>query len=287
MSHSTLWPIFIDPKTLNERLNNPVNTQNSTADAPSVCIWDLTTKEQYQHRHLPQAQFVPFSSVRTGTAPIVGLLPDKDQLTHLFQSLGLQEHSQVVLYDDDGGGKAGRMAWTLDVIGHHQYSIIDGGLAAWEAEGLPATSETPTIPTSTLKISYLYDTLVVTKDWLLAHLDNPQLCIWDARSAQEFSGELARANKPGHIPGAINYDWLNAMHMQPYRHLRPLDTIRAELADLGITGDKTVVTHCQTHHRSGFTYALGKALGFKDMRAYPGSFSEWGNAEDTPVEQAS
>lgn len=287
MSHLISWPVFIDPNTLHERLSNQVNAQSSGTVAASLLIWDLTSKEQYQHRHLPQAQFVPFASMRTGTAPIVGLLPNKDQLTHLFQSLGLQEQVQVVLYDDDGGGKAGRMAWTLDVIGHHHYSIIDGGLAAWEAQGLPITSEIPTIPSSDLKVSYLCDTLVVTKDWLLAQLDNPQLCIWDARSAQEFSGELARAAKPGHIPGAINYDWLHAMQLHPYRHLRPLEAIREELADLGITGDKTIVTHCQTHHRSGFTYVLGKALGFKDIRAYPGSFAEWGNAEDTPVEQAS
>lgn len=74
--------------------------------------------------------------------------------------------------------------------------------------------------------------------------------------------------------------------MDPHNHLRlrNLDTLRSELKKLGITPDKTIVTHCQTHHRSGFTYLLGKILGFQDMKAYPGSWSEWGNDPTTPVE---
>jgi len=66
--------------------------------------------------------------------------------------------------------------------------------------------------------------------------------------------------------------------------VRPLEEIRTELAGLGITGDRTIITHCQTHHRSGFTYLLGKLLGFAHIKGYPGSWSEWGNRSDTPIE---
>ena len=67
--------------------------------------------------------------------------------------------------------------------------------------------------------------------------------------------------------------------------LRDLESIRTELSNLGITSDKEIVTHCQTHHRSGFTYLLGKALGFPKIKAYPGSWSEWGNDPNAPIEK--
>jgi thiosulfate/3-mercaptopyruvate sulfurtransferase len=285
MTDQKPWPIFIEPDDLHARLSNQPSTNEAQTHQP-LLIWDLTSETSYQEKHLKDAVFVPFAEIRSGEPPIQGLLPSKDQLTALFSRLGLTDDAHVILYDDDGGGKSGRMAWTLDVIGHHHYSILNGGLAAWEAATYPVSTE-PTEPTACdFKVTYLTEDLIVTKDWLIKDLNNPQLIIWDARSPQEYEGSLVRATKAGHIPGAVNYEWTQAMRLDEHRKLRPLDEIRKELAKIGITTDKTIVTHCQTHHRSGFTYALGKALGFKDIRAYPGSWSEWGNDPDTPVSRS-
>lgn len=277
MNDSTAWPILIEPEWLNDQL------QSGTT--PTISIWDLTTKESYQEGHLENAIFVNFAQLRSGEPPVQGLLPSNEQLTEVFSQIGLKDDTHIVLYDDDGGGKSGRTAWTLDVIGHHNYSVINGGIMAWKAKGLPLSSS-PTEPSATdYPVTYLTDELVVSREWLLEHLDNEQLIVWDARSPQEFDGSLARATKAGHIPGAVNYEWTRAMQLDNNRTLRPLEEIKGELEKLGITPDKTVVTHCQTHHRSGFTYLLGKILGFKDIRAYPGSWAEWGNHPDTPVER--
>ncbi len=86
----------------------------------------------------------------------------------------------------------------------------------------------------------------------------------------------------GHIPGAINFEWTAGMDRE--RQLRIREDLAAELERLGITRDKEIITHCQTHHRSGFTYLAAKALGYPRVKAYAGSWGEWGNHPDTPIE---
>ena len=85
----------------------------------------------------------------------------------------------------------------------------------------------------------------------------------------------------GHIPGAVNLDWLDTM--DPDNGMRIRSDIAALLQSRGITPDKKIITHCQTHHRSGLTWLIGKALAY-DIKAYDGSWSEWGNDPDTPIE---
>ena len=108
--------------------------------------------------------------------------------------------------------------------------------------------------------------------------------IWDARSPKEYRGETINAAKGGHIPGALNYEWTQAMDQSQNLRLKPLEQILKELQALGMSADKDTVTHCQSHHRSGLTYLLAKLLNFKSIKAYAGSWGEWGNRLDTPIE---
>jgi thiosulfate/3-mercaptopyruvate sulfurtransferase len=223
----------------------------------------------------------------TGTAPVPGSLPTKDALEQLFGSLGLTEKTHVVVYDDEGGGWAGRFIWTLDMIGHFRYSYsngysyLNGGLAAWLAQGNSA--QTGSNQPEPIQVSVnLQTSPAVDRDYILSRLGDKKLAIWDARSPAEFSGEKKMAAKAGHIPGAINYEWTRGMDST--QRIRDLDDIREELDELGIHGNMEIITHCQTHHRSGFTYLLGRALEFPHIRAYPGSWADWGNDSDTPVE---
>ena len=267
-----LLPLIIEPAELRAQL-----------DDPRLLIIDLCSEPSYREGHVPGAIYLPFQAMLSGQPPTPGRLPSLDQLTQLFRALGLGPDRHVVVYDDEGGGWAGRMIWTLDVIGHRAYSYLNGGRRAWLADD-GEMQTTINEPTPNHDLALAIDTAPIAEiPDILAGLEQPDFAVWDARGPLEYSGEKVLAQKGGHIPGAINCEWTQLM--DPERQLRIRTDAEARLAALGLTRDQRIVTHCQTHHRSGFTYLVGKSLGF-DIRGYHGSWSEWGNHPDTPVETA-
>ncbi len=255
---------------------------------PRLLIVDLSKQAVHQEAHLPGAVFVPFQALVHGQAPATGHLPDATRLNELLTWLGLHPELHVVAYDDEGGGWAGRFLWTLEIAGHQRWSYLNGGLVAWMQAGLP-TESTLNAPRSHAPGSqdYAWDHRhVAVLDDLLEALEreDTDLVVWDARSPEEYHGLRQFAQRSGHIPGAINYEWTRAMDRNRGLRLRPLEELRAELAALGIRADKDIVTHCHTHHRSGLTWLIGRLLGFPRLRAYAGSWSEWGNHRHTPID---
>lgn len=263
-------PLIIEPEELAPLLSSP-----------ELILVDLTSPESYAQGHLPKACFVNPKHTQHPQPP-VGLLPDQTALETLFGQLGHHSNATYVVYDNEGGGWAGRFIWLLDSIGHSRYHYLNGGLPAWQAAGLPLSQETPT-PQPTHPRLQLQQTPTASSDYLLQRLGAADLVIWDARSPAEYTGTKSLAAKAGHIPGAINFEWTQAMDPQRQQRLRT--DISDCLEQLGITPDKEVITHCQSHHRSGLTYLIARALGYPRVKAYAGSWSEWGNLSDTPIEQ--
>lgn len=269
-----LLPLLIEPETLQDALTKD--------DNHSILVVDLRSRENFLSGHIPGAQLVLPSETQAG-APIPGFSPTDSQLTSLMQRIGLKSTSHVVVYDDEGGGWAGRFIWLLDEIGHSHYSYLNGGILAWSAAKLPISvdEEQPSPSDIVVKNNATHS---ISLESLIQAVSSHSLQIWDARSLKEYSGEKINAAKGGHIPGALNYEWTNAMDKTNHLKLKPLDTIRRELNEVGITDDKDTVTHCQSHHRSGLTYLLAKLLNFKSIKAYSGSWAEWGNHPQTPTE---
>ena len=269
----TELPLIIEPEQLEAHL-----------DDPSVVVVDLCKAKQYRKAHIPGAHFVNYPDILRIEKPMMGLLPTDVQFSALVSSLGITANTHVVAYDDEGGGCASRFIWTLHVFGHSRTSLLNGGLFSWANEGHALSAEVPSRQPSDYRLTdtgqYRADT-----DYILKHLDDPQTVLLDARSLNEYTGSKRYANRGGHIPGAKRYEWTDAMDRGNNLRLRPADAIQQELDQLGVTRDKEVIVYCQTHHRSAFSYVMLRALGYDAVRGYPGSWSEWGNRDDTPVEQ--
>jgi len=242
----------------------------------------VASNAAYQTAHIPGALLVEPGELVAGTPPAPGRLPDRARLEALFSRLGYRPHMTVVAYDDEGGGWAGRLIWTLDVIGHSRWAYLNGGIHAWHAAGLPLASGMEPAPAPTRVDLQIGQGPIAEIPDVLAAIGDAGSVIWDARSEAEYQGLRSGSRRAGHIPGAVNIDWVALM--DPARQLRLIDTLPELLEAHGINAEKQVITHCQTHHRSGLTYLAARLLGFPKVRAYHGSWGEWGNRDDTPVE---
>lgn len=269
------YPLLLEPEDLQPLLADD-----------SLLIIDQSKLDTYLNTHVPGAVHLDFKELQLGKQPTPGALPSLEQLSKVFSDLGLTKDKHVIAYDDEGGGWAGRLIWVLDMIGHKHYSYLNGGIHAWLQAGLATEQGQQEAVTSQYKVSTLDTHFALTKEQILATLASESqrnnFAIWDARSEAEYTGEKVISARGGHIPGAVNYEWTRGMNPEKGLRINDLEEFEALLNSLGLTKDKIIATHCQTHHRSGFTYLVGKILG-RNMKAYAGSWAEWGNDESVPI----
>ncbi len=268
----TELPLVIEPAQLEGVLGHE-----------ELLVVDLSRREQYAHMHIPGAVHLDYGLIVHGQRPAPGLLPDPALLARVLGAIGLKRSHHVVAVDDEGGGKAGRLLWTLDVVGHPSWSMLNGGMHAWANEQHPVEGRAVQPTPGDYPVNYA-EGPVATLDWIRQHLEDEDVRILDARTTEEYHGSKSFAARPGHIPGAANLDWM--LTMDRARNLRylPEAELRALLEARGLTPDKQIVCHCQTHHRSSHTYVMLRTLGYPRVKGYPGSWSEWGNHPDVPIE---
>jgi thiosulfate/3-mercaptopyruvate sulfurtransferase len=252
------------------------------ADLPEgdTLLVQITSRALYEQAHIPGSVLVEPSELVCGIPPATGKMPSLSEIEATLTRIGYQPNQKVIAFDDEGGGWAGRFFWTLDVIGHHDWAYLDGGLHAWHGAGLPLSqSPTQAEPGEALNLTINLDPIAEIADVMAALNDDAQV-IWDVRSAEEYAGLRSGSARAGHIPGAVNLDW--ELLKDSGRQLRLVEDLDGLAASLGLLDADQVITHCQTHHRSGLSYLVGRLLGLH-IRAYHGSWAEWGNDPDTPI----
>ncbi|WP_180111475.1 sulfurtransferase [Acinetobacter sp. YH12136] len=246
-------------------------------------IVDLSRNSVYEQLHLPHALQVKPSMLLRQDEDTSGLLPEPEALQDLIQYLSISPEHHVVAYDDEGGAWAGRLIWNLHCLGFENTSLLNGGIHAWLAAGFPTTSEVePLTPVSMLVPVAEQNQYRIQYDELLEKCQNQSVQLWDCRTADEYTGLRLAARRGGHIPGALHFEWSTALNRENHLKLHPLERTRQRLEQLGFNLNEPVVVYCQSHHRSGLAYILGRLLGWK-IQAYDGAWSEWGNRPDSPV----
>jgi len=253
-------------------------------DDDNFLIIDVCNKQTWLQAHIPGAMHIEYPQILRIEKPTMGLLPSAAQFEELMQSLGLNSDTHVIAYDDEGGGKASRLLWTLAAYGHQHYSLLNGGLIAWANEGWPLDKTVSTPRKGNFAASQNVSKVVSLREAVLENINNQHVQLLDARSLAEYSGEKKFAARAGHIPGAIHFDWMELMDPSRNGRLRTPEQLETALSQRGFSKDKHITCYCHTHHRSALSFIVLKSLGYNDISGYPGSWSDWGNDNDTPIE---
>lgn len=216
----------------------------------------------------------------------------KQQFENLMAERGISNDTTVVLYGDKNNWFAAYAYWYLKVYGHRDVRLLDGGRQKWIEEGRELTIALPTPVRASYDAPELDESIRVRRDDVLAGLGDPSITLVDVRSPQEYIGELVAppgyeqegASRAGHIPGAQSIPWATAVRDDGT--FRGSDELREIYAARGVTPDKEVRAYCRIGERSAHTwFVLRELLGYENVRNYDGSWTEWGNLVDVPIEK--
>jgi len=253
---------------------------------PNLVIIHVGPAQDYKEGHIPGAQLLELSELSTPhEAGFMMQLPTVAQLKAAFEKVGISSDSRIVLYFSRNWVTApSRVFWTLDYLGlADRASYLDGGLTAWRSESRPVTEDMHPTKPGTITPA-IHENVLAQADWVKANLHTPGVAILDARTPQFFEGrELgSHAGRLGHIAGAGNIPFTSLMDEKTLK-FKDSSALQELFRVAGVKPGDTVVTYCHIGMQASLLYFVARYLGF-DARMYDGSFEEWSNRKDLPVE---
>jgi thiosulfate/3-mercaptopyruvate sulfurtransferase len=260
-----------------------IDELKSRLQDPRLVVLDLRPPEAYSNGHIPGARsfdIFGISLIDTRPEPLRAYLW---LIEHLIQAKGINDDSTIVIYDDVAGMRSARLFWFLEFFGHDDVHVLNGGFTAWQAAGLPITHDAVVVPEhGNFKMKQRRE-LLATADDVVSRLNKPSTVIIDTRSDDEYTGKWVRAARGGAIPGTVHLEWTNNLDANGF--MKSAEELKQMYTAKGILPEKEVIPHCHGGYRSAHTYLALRLIGYPKVRNYLGSWGEWGNRLDLPIEQ--
>lgn len=238
-------------------------------------------RQQHQQGHIPGAQYLDMETQLSGAKGAHGgrhPLPSADDFTQLMQRSGVNKDSLVIAYDDNRLAGAARLWWLLQYFGHKNIRVLNGGIKSWLAGGYALTQETASPPPGNFE-AQPQATQIRDYTWVSSHLNDPQVQIIDSREPARYQG-LEEPIDPvaGHIPGALNYPWVEVSNDQGIAYPDSQQRERWQALDR----TKETLVYCGSGITASVNLLALKLAGIEQAKLYPGSWSDWCSYPESP-----
>ena len=273
--------VLVSTEWVHEHLNDP---------KIRIVEVDYDPTANYQLGHIPGA--VLFDWRKDLNHPLQRDIPTKNQVEQLFSKNGITNETKLVLYGDFNNWFAAYAFWDLQYYQVKNTVLMNGGRKKWIDEDKPLTRDIPQYPSTRFVAGQPDESVRVYLRQALDLYNKPNVKLVDVRGPKEFTGEILappeypteHAQRGGHIPGAVNIPWSQAVNADGA--FKPYEDIKKLYEAQGVTSDKDIIAYCRIGERSSFTwFVLKYLLGYPKVRNYDGSWTEWGNLVRNPIEK--